>query len=162
MSNGAPGPDTILRPLLLAAVGSGVLALSLLQFSVDALPLLDAEGKLLIARSIRTAFFGFLGGSAALLVAYLTATWKSERLSFAFNLYGAIAFVGGATLAGGQVGGALRIMTGENGSPPLSVALFLLFNVAAVVLLGMAALVSAVRSGRFRPNSIPSSDTQGA
>jgi hypothetical protein len=150
VTNSELRPEAILRPLMLAAVGSGVLALSLLQFSVDALPLLGADGKLLVARSIRTAFFAFLGGSAALLVAYLTASWKSERLSLAFNLYGAIAFVGGATLAGGQVGGALKILAGEQGGLPPPVALFFLFNMVAVVVLGVVAVVSAVSTRRAR------------
>ena len=153
-----PDPETILRPLLLAAVGSGVLALSLLQFSVDALPMLEREGKLLVARSIRTAFLAFLGGSAALLVAYLTGVWKSDRLALAFNLYGAIAFIVGATLAGGQVGGALFMIAEERGAPlPNSVGLFFLFNVAAVALLALAAIGGVMR--RYSARSI---EPQGA
>ena len=128
---------------MLAAVGSGVLALSLLQFSVDAFPQLEEGGGTLVARAIRTAFFAFIGTAAALLVAYLSGVWRSARLALAFNIYGAIAFVAAAFLAGGFVGGALRMLAGERGGLPPSVALFFLFNIAAVVTLAVAALVSA-------------------
>ena len=141
-----PGPETVLRPLMLAAVGSGVLALSLLQFSTDAIPLLDADGKMHVARSVRTAFFAFLGGSGALLVAYLTGVWRSERLALAFNIYGAIAFMAGSLLAGGQIGTALRQFAQESGPMPIVVALFFLFNMAAVGALAAVALAAAVRS----------------
>lgn len=145
-----PGPETILRPLLLAAVGSGVLALSLLQFSADAVPLLAADGKVHVARAVRTAFFAFLGGSGALLVAYLTGVWRSARLALAFNIYGAIAFMAGALLAGGQVGTALREFTQESGPMPLAVGLFFLFNMLAVGALAAIAIAAALRSRRSR------------
>ena len=144
------GPETVLRPLLLAAVGSGVLALSLLQFSVDALPLLDAEGKMHVARGIRTAFFAFLGGSGALLVAYLTGVWRSVRLALAFNIYGAIAFMVGSLLAGGQIGTALRQLAQESGPMPAPVGLFFLFNMLAVGVLATAALYAAARARNAR------------
>ena len=140
------GPETVLRPLLLAAVGSGVLALSLLQFSVDALPLLDAEGKMHVARSIRTAFFAFLGGSGALLVAYLTGVWRSVRLALAFNIYGAIAFMVGALIAGGQIGTALRQLAQESGPMPMAVGMFFLFNMLTVAVLAAAAVGAATRT----------------
>lgn len=150
MSAAGPGPETILRPLLLAAVGSGVLALSLLQFSVDAVAMLDGEGKMHVARSVRTAFFAFMGGSGALLVAYLTGVWRSERLALAFNIYGAVAFMAGALLAGGQIGSALRQLTQESGPMPLAVGLFFLFNMLAVGTLAAIALAAAIRSRRSR------------
>ena len=145
-----PGPETVLRPLMLAAVGSGVLALSLLQFSTDALPMLDADGKMHVARSVRTAFFAFLGGSGALLVAYLTGVWRSPRLALAFNIYGAVAFMVGATLAGGQIGTALRQLARESGDLPIAVALFFLFNMVVVGALATIAIAAAIRSRRLK------------
>lgn len=147
-------PESILRPLILAAIGSGVVALSLLQFSADALPLLDGEGKLAVARAIRAAFFAFLGCASALLVAYLTGSWKSARLTLAFNLYGATAFIFGATMSGGHVGAALRTMAGERMMPP-ALGLFFLFNMVAVLALGAAAILSVFRVRRLARHERP-------
>ena len=155
-----PGPETVLRPLMLAAVGSGVLALSLLQFSTDAIPMLDADGKMHVARSVRTAFFAFLGGSGALLVAYLTGVWKSERLALAFNIYGAIAFMVGSLLAGGLIGTALRQLAQESGPMPIAVALFFLFNMIAVGALAAIALAAAIRSRRSKRRAARTTSTE--
>lgn len=154
MTQAALTPESVLRPLMLAAIGSGVLALSLLQFSADAIPLLELAGKRTIAGAIRAAFFGFLGCSAALLIGYLTSAWKSERLALAFNIYGALSFIVGSALAGGHVGGALRLMAGEDGMPP-SVALLFLFNMIAVFTLGLLAIASLVRARRSRTRLAP-------
>ena len=147
-------PETALRPLLLATVGAGVLSLGLLQFLSDVLPLLDGEGRLLVARGIRTAFFAFIGSSAALLVAYLTGVWHSSRLALAFNLYGAMAFVFGAIIAGGMIGGALKMLANEGPAMPAPVAMFFLFNFVAVVLLAAAAVITLARRANANVKSV--------
>lgn len=140
----AQGPEAVFRPLLLASAGLGVMVLGLLQFAAEALPALPEQGRALVARGIRTAFFGFLGTAAALLIAYLTRAWRSERLVLAFNLHGVVAFVAGSVVVGGQIGAALTLLAPEDGSVPATVAFFFLFNSVAVAALALAAVARPI------------------
>ena len=140
----SPDPESTLRPLLLATVGSGVMVLGLLQFSADLFDQLGVPDRAGLVHGIRSSFFAFLGSSAALLTAYLFRAYRSERLSGWFNAYGAACFLGAVIVAGGHIGATLNRLAGSTGMP-VTVGRFFLFSMA-----GLAALLAAALFATFK------------
>jgi hypothetical protein len=158
--NRAPSRDphaieAVLRPLMLATVGAGVMVLGLMQFGADLFAQVDGGGRTLVVRGIRTAFFAFLGTSTALLAAYLCRADRSSRLSALFNAYGVLVFLGGAWLAGGNVGGALSRVPGVVVMMSSPVAIFFLVSIGGACLLAFAAAVRAVQAAVHNRRSLP-------
>ncbi|MCW3796284.1 hypothetical protein OMW55_00470 [Sphingomonas sp. BN140010] len=136
--------ETVFRPLMLATAGAGVMVLGLLQFGADMFGQLGPDGRTYMVLGIRSAFFTFIGTSAALLAAYLSRAFRAPRLSTLFNTYGAVTFLAGAFLAGGQVGVVLGQMSGPLPQVPLASGLFFLFTMTGAGLLCAAALGHAL------------------
>ena len=147
----APSIEVVLRPLMLATVGTGVMVLGLMQFGADLMAQVDDSGRTLMVRGIRTAFFAFLGTSSALLAAYLCKVDRSRRLTALFNVYGMLIFVGGVWLSGGTVGGALSRVPGVVVAMPSAVAIFFLVSVGGAAALAVSALARiAIGAARRR------------
>jgi len=153
-------PETAFRPLMLATAGAGVMVLGLLQFGADMFGQLEPDGRTYVVLGIRSAFFTFIGTSAALLAAYLCRAFRAPRLSTWFNAYGAITFLAGAFLAGGQIGVVLTQMSGQITQVPLPVGLFFLFTMTGAALLFVAALGHALLRG-WRGRSIRAETPEG-
>jgi hypothetical protein len=147
--------EDALRPLLLATVGAGVMTLGLLQFWGDLLDQLDIADRTRLLHGIRSAFFAFLGTSAALLTAYLCRAYQSVRLSALFNVYGAACFLGAVIVAGGHIGATLGRLAGLPEGQGVTVGGFFLFSMAGLGALFAAALFSALqrRVRRSVPNA---------
>jgi hypothetical protein len=144
-------PETTLRPLLLATVGSGVMTLGLLQFGADLFGQVSVADRASLVHGIRSSFFAFLGSSAALLTAYLFRAYRSERLSAWFNAYGAACFLGAVIVAGGHIGNTLGRLAGSPATQAVTVGRFFLFSMAGLGALLAAALVSAFKRRVRRP-----------
>jgi hypothetical protein len=144
IDNDAAGAEIVLRPLLLATIGSGVMTLGLLQFCTDLLDHAGPGDRAHVVHGIRSSFFAFLGTSAALLTAYLSGTYRSPRLSAVFNCYGAACFLAAVVVAGGHIGTALSSLAGSPGQG-VTVGNFFLFSMIGLVLLVAGALMSALK-----------------
>ena len=152
-----PTPDAtvdaedVLRPLLLATIGSGVMTLGLLQFGADLFGELGVADRASLVHGIRSSFFAFLGSSAALLTAYLLRAYRSARLSAWFNVYGAACFLGAVVVAGGHIGATLGRLAGSPAGMPVTVGRFFLFSMGGLTLLIAAALFFALKRRARRP-----------
>ena len=143
--------ENALRPLLLATIGSGVMTLGLLQFGGDLLDQLTGSDRVHLLHGIRSAFFAFLGTSAALLTAYLCQAFVSPRLSALFNIYGAACFLGAVIVAGGHIGATLGRLAGSPDAESVIVGRFFLFSMAGLGALFAASLFLALKRRVRRP-----------
>lgn len=136
----------MLRPLLLATAGSGVMVLGLLQFSADMFAQVEAAGRPILVHAVRTAFFAFLSTSAALLGAYLFRVYRSPRMALIFNSFGAVVFLVAVLFGGGQIGGALIHVPGVEPRMPVMLSLFFVVSIGGAILLLLAALAAFLRA----------------
>ncbi|MBA3879721.1 MAG: hypothetical protein C0500_08400 [Sphingobium sp.] len=156
------GFDQRFRPLLSATIGSGLVALALLDFAANGWDSFGAPGRVMIAVAARTAFLMFALSTLALLAAYLASAVIGPAMTVILNLYGAGIFLVGTFLTGGLLSRAFELTAPGADNPPEAVKAFIGFAGIGLLILVMAvvfALIVRLATGASRhPNTVEGGD----
>lgn len=140
------GFDSRFRPLLSATIGSGLVAIALLDFTANGWEEFPEQARVLIAVAARSAFLMFVMNTVALLAAYLAVRIAGPVTTVCLNLYGAGTFLGGTFVVGSLLSQALDLASPGAASPPEGVQVFI--GLAGVGLAIVALLVTGAASLR--------------
>lgn len=132
------------RPLAAATLGSGAVALAVLQFAAESWGDFPPEARQLTAAGGRTALLAFLMSATVLLGCYLAERLIGPVVRAIANLYGSAVFFTGTFIAGSAVSRALDIAGGD-GAPPDQVTAFL--GIAGIGWLTIALLIAGLTGG---------------
>lgn len=152
--------DQRFRPLLSATIGSGLVALAMLDFAAGGWDSFAAPGRVLIAVAARTAFLMFALSTLALLAAYLASAVIGPVVTVLLNLYGAGIFLVGTFLTGGLLGRAFELAAPGADTPPDSVQLFIGLAGAGLLVLVASVLIATTAHLARRMTSVESGNDQ--